>query len=159
MERPIFDAYNTRIRNNNDKISKLIRKKTSQPSSEGKPGEEATSQSEAGKNSTLQDELREPITYTPHTEAMETFKQQWIYDRIIATEQATTEFGKWLNYLDVFQGPDFEFLNPRGVIPPEAIVKVGEFHRDQLRRKKEDRGRRIRVKRRRTRRRTARRTR
>ncbi|EST07226.1 Pseudouridine synthase I, TruA, alpha/beta domain protein [Kalmanozyma brasiliensis GHG001] len=140
LERPIFDAYNTRIRNNNDKISRLMRKKSqskSEAETEAPPTESKSDQSEAGKASSLQDELREFISYNSHTSAMETFKQQWIYDRIIATEHETNEFGKWLNYLDVFQGPDFEFLNPKGVIPPEAIVKVGEFHRDQLRRKKE----------------------
>ena len=146
LERPIFEAYNARIRNSNDKVQKLILKKGK---SEGKTvgnggatitvdgGEEQTGearkgQSEAGKASSLEDELRESITYDPHTDLMEKFKQEWIYDRIIATEEETNEFGKWLNYLDVFQGPDFEFLNPRGVIPPKAIVKVGEFHRDQL---------------------------
>ncbi|SPO29809.1 related to PUS1 - pseudouridine synthase 1 [Ustilago trichophora] len=144
LERPIFDAYNSRIRNNNDKISKLIRKKapssnlvinnTDVESSETKE-DKFNDQNQAGKSSSLQDELREFITYEPHTDLMEKFKQEWIYDRIIATEEETNEFGKWLNYLDVFQGPDFEFLNPKGVIPPNAIVKVGEFHRDQLKRR------------------------
>ena len=78
----------------------------------------------------MEDELREGVAYDEHTEQMEKFKQEWVYDRIIATEEETNEFGKWLNYLDVFQGPDFEFLNPKGVIPAKAIVKVGEFHRD-----------------------------
>lgn len=124
LEMPIFDAYNTRIRNNNDKITKLIKKKTravnTHPEDASQTGNAAC---------TLSDELRDAITYNDHTSQMQHFKQQWIYDRIIATEQETNEFGKWLNYLDVFQGPDFEFLNPRGVIPSQAIVKVGEFHR------------------------------
>ncbi|KAJ9475987.1 tRNA pseudouridine synthase 1 [Pseudozyma hubeiensis] len=118
LENPIFDAYNQRIANSNEKVRALIRKKPDSPS--------------------LADEIREPITYTTHTSEMESFKQEWIYDRIIATEQETNEFGKWLNYLDVFQGPDFQFLNPKGVIPKEAIVKVGEFHRDSLRKRGKD---------------------
>ncbi|CDS82020.1 related to PUS1-pseudouridine synthase 1 [Sporisorium scitamineum] len=133
LEQPIFDAYNSRIRNNNDKIGKLIRKKSSSAEKEEEGGER-----DAGRNSTLEDELRESISYSSHSGEMEKFKQQWIYDRIHSTEQETYEFGKWLNYLDVFQGPDFEFLNPKGVIPPQSIVKVGEFHRDNLRRAKEN---------------------
>ena len=114
LERPIFNAYNTRISNNNDKIQKLIRKSQDKASS-------------------LHDELRSPVTYSDHSQHMDRFKQLWIYDRITSTERETYEFGKWLNYLDVFQGPDFEFLNPNGVIPQQCIVKVGEFHRDSLR--------------------------
>ncbi|SJX65853.1 related to PUS1-pseudouridine synthase 1 [Sporisorium reilianum f. sp. reilianum] len=134
LEQPIFDAYNTRIRNNNDKIAKLMRKKASSDQKDSAP---ESAHRDAGRNSTLHDELRESISYAPHAAAMQQFKQQWIYDRIHSTEQDTYEFGKWLNYLDVFQGPDFEFLNPKGVIPPQCIVKVGEFHRDNLRRARE----------------------
>ncbi|TKY88061.1 hypothetical protein EX895_003157 [Sporisorium graminicola] len=138
LEQPIFDAYNSRIRNNNDKISKLIRKKSGSHTATEGDSAEAAGDKDAGKSSTLEDELRESITYAPHAGEMERFKQQWIYDRIHSTEQETYEFGKWLNYLDVFQGPDFEFLNPKGVIPSQSIVKVGEFHRDNLRRAKEN---------------------
>lgn len=123
LERPIFDAYNSRIRNNNDKIRRIMSKKSKS---------DARADAENTNGSRMEDELRDSVTYESHTDAMEKFKQEWVYDRIIATEEETNEFGKWLNYLDVFQGPDFEFLNPKGVIPAKAIVKVGEFHRDQL---------------------------
>ena len=33
-------------------------------------------------------------------------RQTYIYDEIHRTEDATAEFAKWLNYLDVFVGPD-----------------------------------------------------
>lgn len=38
---------------------------------------------------------------------------------------------KFLQYLDVLSGPDFEYLNPKGVIPQGAILKVGEHVRPQ----------------------------
>lgn len=34
-----------------------------------------------------------------------------------------------MQYLDVLSGDDFEYLNPRGVIPACAIIKVGEQKR------------------------------
>ncbi|KAJ1027664.1 hypothetical protein NDA16_002003 [Ustilago loliicola] len=124
LERPIFDAYNSRIRNSNDKVIKLIRKKGNSgvvAASEGNGGDETVEtskaapanstlgdKSSAGKPSPLSDELRESISYTPHESLMEIFKQRWIYDRIIATEEETNEF----------------------------VVKVGEFHRDTLRHRK-----------------------
>lgn len=117
LEQPIFEAYNRRIGNNNDKLTRLMKKSDN-------PG--------------LQDELREGVGYKDHEDQMTKFKQAWIYDRITATEADTAEFAKWLNYLDVFQGPDFEYLNPKGVIPAKAIVKVGEFHRDASKHAKKD---------------------
>ncbi|PWZ03578.1 pseudouridine synthase, partial [Testicularia cyperi] len=111
LEQPLFGAYNVRIKNNNSKLDKIQAKSN-------------------GKND-VEDEKRDAVTYAPHESEMTAFKQKYIYDRIMVTEEETSEFGKWLNYLDVFQGPDFEFLNPRGVIPPIAIMKVGEFHRNK----------------------------
>jgi hypothetical protein len=60
---------------------------------------------------------------------MDAFKKERIYQQIYRTEEETSEFAKWLNYLDVFVGPDFEFLNPSGTIPQCAILKVGEQRR------------------------------
>ncbi|KAJ1036284.1 hypothetical protein NDA18_000149 [Ustilago nuda] len=151
LERPIFDAYNSRIRNSNDKLSRLMRKKNINDADAAAAGQgcdsvqvateqsrENTSTAYKGKQSakgtscSLSNELREEVSYSQHNSSMEEFKQTWIYDRILASEQETNEFGKWLNYLDVFQGSDFEYLNPNGLIPAKAVVKLGEFHRDRL---------------------------
>ena len=72
---------------------------------------------------------REHVDYQAFQDKMDTFKQTFIYDQIYKTEEETAEFAKWLNYLDVFVGPDFEFLNPSGTIPTSAILKVGEQRR------------------------------
>ncbi|KAJ1576775.1 hypothetical protein NDA11_007119 [Ustilago hordei] len=159
LERPIFDAYNSRIRNSNDKLSRLMRKKNindavavaaaagqgsdsvqvaTEQSRENMSTAYKGKQSAKGTSCSLSNELREEVSYSQHNSSMEEFKQTWIYDRIIASEQETNEFGKWLNYLDVFQGSDFEYLNPNGLIPAKAVVKLGEFHRDRLGHSKND---------------------
>lgn len=41
----------------------------------------------------------------------------------------TSRYVKFLQYLDVLSGEDFEFLNPKGVIPTCSIIKLGEHVR------------------------------
>lgn len=52
----------------------------------------------------------------------------------------SNRYSKFLQYLDVFVGPDFEYLNPRGIITQSSIIKVGEQHRmhDEAAKKKQD---------------------
>ena len=49
---------------------------------------------------------REPVDYVMFQEEMDAFKKERIYKQIYRTEEETSEFAKWLNYLDVFVGPD-----------------------------------------------------
>ncbi|EPQ27003.1 uncharacterized protein PFL1_06895 [Pseudozyma flocculosa PF-1] len=114
LEEPLFGGYNQRVEHSNRKLDNLV-------SSNAKKGVAAANNPE--------DEKRDAVEFDSHKSEMEAFKQQYIYDRIMLTEEETSEFGKWLNYLDVFQGPDFEYLNPKGVIPQSAILKVGELRR------------------------------
>ncbi|KAN0063671.1 tRNA pseudouridine synthase 1 [Thecaphora frezii] len=114
LEEPLFGAYNARVELSNTKLDNLV-------SSNAKKGVTTAHNPE--------DEKREFVDYAAHKDEMEAFKQKFVYDRIMITEEETSEFAKWLNYLDVFQGPDFEFLNPKGVIPTSAILKVGELRR------------------------------
>ena len=118
---PHFGGYNVKVANNNERIDRMI----AQRSSASKPVPE---NAEGGK--------REPVDFHEFQERMDTFKQTYIYDEIHRTEDATAEFAKWLNYLDVFVGPDLyvydsrsEFLNPEGHIPPCAILRLGEQRR------------------------------
>lgn len=37
-----------------------------------------------------------------------------------------SRYVKFLQYLDVLSGDDFEYLHPKGIIPASAIIKVGE---------------------------------
>ncbi|KAI3625679.1 hypothetical protein CBS9595_001040 [Malassezia furfur] len=111
---PHFGGYNIKVANNNERIDRMIaqRSGTSKPLPEN---------AEGGK--------REPVDFVEFQEKMDAFKQTFIYDEIHRTEDATAEFAKWLNYLDVFVGPDFEYLNPEGHIPDCAILRLGEQRR------------------------------
>lgn len=88
---PHFGGYNIKVANNNERIDRMIAQRagTSKPLPENP---------ENGK--------REPVDFVEFQEKMDAFKQTYIYDEIHRTEDATAEFAKWLNYLDVFVGPD-----------------------------------------------------
>ena len=111
---PFFGGYNTKVSNNNERIERTIAMRTAA----GKP---LPPDAESGK--------REHVDYAMYAHEMDAFKKERIYQQIYRTEEETSEFAKWLNYLDVFVGPDFEFLNPSGTIPQCAILKVGEQRR------------------------------
>ena len=111
---PFFGGYNMKVVHNNERIDRTIAARTAS----GKP---LPPDAESGK--------RELVDYVMFQEEMDAFKKERIYKQIYRTEEETSEFAKWLNYLDVFVGPDFEFLNPSGIIPQSAILKVGEQRR------------------------------
>ncbi|PWN35087.1 pseudouridine synthase, partial [Meira miltonrushii] len=108
LEEPIFGGYNRRLeetmkRQNEDPIS-------------GNSGEGGI--------------RKESVIFSArYGDQMEQFKQKWIYDRIHQEEEEKHEYVKFLQYLDVLSGSDFEYLNPKGVIPQSAILKVGEQQR------------------------------
>ncbi|GAA5982254.1 hypothetical protein JCM10908_004802 [Rhodotorula pacifica] len=54
------------------------------------------------------------------------FKQEQVYKRMWSVEQDDLVFSKWLNFLDTFVTSDFDYLNPKGVIPVSATYKKGE---------------------------------
>ncbi|KAL4401633.1 tRNA pseudouridine synthase 1 [Malassezia pachydermatis] len=111
---PYFGGYNLKVKNNNERIDRMIATRQAT----GKP---LPPDAESGR--------REFVDYKEFEAQMQAFKQTHIYNQIFQTEEDTSEFAKWLNYLDVFVGPDFEFLNPQGTIPDCAILKVGEQRR------------------------------
>ena len=88
---PHFGGYNIKVANNNERIDRMMAQRTSA----GKPIPESV---EGGK--------RETVDFHEFQEKMDQFKQTHVYDEIHRTEDATSEFAKWLNYLDVFVGPD-----------------------------------------------------
>lgn len=110
LEEPIFGGYNRRLeetmkRQNEDPIS-------------GNTGEGGI--------------RKESVIFSArYGDLMEQFKQKWIYDRIHQEEEEKHEYVKFLQYLDVLSGTDFEYLNPKGVIPQSAILKVGEQQRER----------------------------
>ena len=118
LEEPFFAGYNIKVANSNNRIETQVQSLRSK----GEPFD-APSIVQARHG------LRETVDYDAFHTRMDEFKQQFIYSEIYRTESDTSEFAKWLNYLDVFVGPDFEFLNARGIVPQCAILKVGEQRR------------------------------
>jgi len=45
-------------------------------------------------------------------------------------------FDSWIRSIDSYAGKDFWYLNPRGIIPPDAIVKKGQLRSNPFREKK-----------------------
>jgi tRNA pseudouridine38-40 synthase len=119
LEEPIFAGYNRRLLD-------TMKRQGENPVS-GNTGEGGV--------------LKEPVVFSRFASEMEAFKQRWIYDRIHQEEEEKHEYVKFLQYLDVLTGTDFDYLNPKGVIPQSAILKVGEHVRPQVsKRSKEDDG-------------------
>ncbi|GAA5968931.1 hypothetical protein JCM11641_000783 [Rhodosporidiobolus odoratus] len=85
---------------------------------------------EAGKlnEKELEDSTRETIDpiRLGLTERLEEFKKEQVYKRMWEVEEESLVFSKWLNYLDAYIGHDFEYLNPKGLIPSSATYKKGE---------------------------------
>lgn len=55
---------------------------------------------------------------------MHAFKVKWIYDALRQTELETNTYHKWLKQIDFGTTKAFTFLNTRGSIPDEAVVKL-----------------------------------
>jgi len=126
LEQPFFGGYNIKVGNSNARIDQHVaslRAKAAAAAPDGRVPEELPAAADALEGK------RELVDFDAFAEEMQAFKQRFIYDQIHKTEEDTSEFAKWLNYLDVFVGPDFEFLNPRGVLPQCAILRVGEQRR------------------------------
>lgn len=64
---------------------------------------------------------KEPIEFDAYSEEVEEFRRRVIYEKLREEEEAADIFSGWLAGLDSLQGPDFDFLNPRGIIPPQAV--------------------------------------
>ncbi|KAJ1671228.1 tRNA pseudouridine synthase 1, partial [Spiromyces aspiralis] len=63
----------------------------------------------------------EPIKFEPYREAIEKFKQDFIYNEIFGREFETNVFDKWVQWCELF--PDqYSYLNDEGVVPESAYV-------------------------------------
>lgn len=123
LEEPVFTSYNLKISDINAKVDS-----GAQP----------------------EDNRRPLLSFDPHREDMARFKQQFIYDKIWAQEAADATYGpfpfellekkfmrllshsfeKWIRDIDLYSGQDLLFLNPKGIIPPSAVIKLGEERRN-----------------------------
>ncbi|KAF8746185.1 Pseudouridine synthase, partial [Rhizoctonia solani] len=81
----------------------------------------------AGRGQT--DRIRELIEWEPLQEKIDPFKHAFIYSRIRAEEAKHSVFAAWLKFIDDYEGWEFKYLNARGEVPPEAIVRPGKRKR------------------------------
>ncbi|KAF5387333.1 hypothetical protein D9757_005790 [Collybiopsis confluens] len=96
LEHPIFHGYNTKIAKHNG---------TKPPSDS---------------------DYREPINFDNYAEEMNMFKQKYIYDNMQRIEDRKGLFDAWIRSVDSYGGNDLLYLNLRGEVPPDAVLKKGE---------------------------------
>ncbi|KIY53389.1 pseudouridine synthase [Fistulina hepatica ATCC 64428] len=102
LEHPIFDAYNKHMEPINAKLQ---------------PGDA---------------EYRPPIGFAEHGEAMESFKENFIYANMREVENRDGTFDMWIRNIDDYAGDDLLYLNPKGVVPQQAVVQKGKRREDPL---------------------------
>ncbi|GAA5876671.1 hypothetical protein JCM3774_005909 [Rhodotorula dairenensis] len=106
---PHYTEYNKRIADANSKLDELLAAGRLDDKAYGEQKRDAIDFVSLG----LKDRIDE-------------FKREQVYKRMWSVEQDDLVFSKWLNFLDTFVGHDFDYLNPKGVIPASATYKKGE---------------------------------
>ncbi|KAI0319395.1 pseudouridine synthase [Amylostereum chailletii] len=107
LEHPIFDSYNRKVIDTNEKL---------------RPDDPLR---------------RPPIDFEIHSEAIAKFKQVHIYDRMRDIEDRGGVFDSWVRHVDSYAGSDLSWLNPKGTIPPVAVLKKGERRSNPFREKRQ----------------------
>jgi len=108
LEYPVFEGYNRRIAIANERVNDL-----NDP------------------------ERREPIDFEVHRETIEKFKDEHIYSRMRSIEDKQAIFDAWIHTIDAYTGQDLLYLNHKGKIPPESVVKRGERRANPFKEKKQ----------------------
>ncbi|KAJ6454954.1 hypothetical protein C8R47DRAFT_918495, partial [Mycena vitilis] len=93
LEEPIFDSYNTRVARLNEPLTPAHA------------------------------DFRPPIDFEVHREAIAAFKQTYIYEDMRRVEDRDGLFDAWIRMVDAYAGNDLLYLNPKGTIPPAAVIK------------------------------------
>ncbi|KAJ6478841.1 pseudouridine synthase [Mycena vitilis] len=93
LEEPIFDSYNTRVARLNEPLTPAHA------------------------------DFRPPIDFEVHREAIAAFKQTYIYENMRRVEDRDGLFDAWIRMVDAYAGNDLLYLNPKGTIPPAAVIK------------------------------------
>ncbi|KAG0139914.1 hypothetical protein CROQUDRAFT_136957 [Cronartium quercuum f. sp. fusiforme G11] len=65
-----------------------------------------------------EDLIREIINPNKFLKLIEKFKKEILYKKMWEEEKNENGFGVWINYLDVCNESDLDFINPKGVLPP-----------------------------------------
>ncbi|KIJ48769.1 hypothetical protein M422DRAFT_28233, partial [Sphaerobolus stellatus SS14] len=107
LEQPIFESYNKKIEESNAKLA-----------------------------DTNDAAYRPLIDFEVHREAMNKFKDEQIYSRMRSQEDKNATFDSWIRSIDSYAGKDFWYLNSKGIIPPDAVLKKGARRPNPFRERK-----------------------
>jgi len=81
-------------------------------------------------------DYRPPISFDNHREGINAFKQKFIYNNMREVEDRDGLFDAWIRFVDAYAGNDLLYLNPKGTIPPTAVIRKGERRENPFREKK-----------------------
>ncbi|KAJ6529995.1 pseudouridine synthase [Mycena vulgaris] len=95
LEQPLFDSYNLKVARAN-----------------------AAARLEPGNP-----EWRPPIDFSVHEAEMGAFKARYIYKNMREVEGRDGIFDAWIRMVDAYAGNDLLYLNPKGTVPPAAVIK------------------------------------
>lgn len=109
LHHPHFDGYNKRVLEANRNLT--IQKERSLTN---KSGVETNEENEL---------IRETIDPQKWIDVIEKFKKEKLYTKMWEEEQKEDGFGVWINYVDVCNVGDLDFLNPKGVLSSTLAEK------------------------------------
>lgn len=111
LEQPHFHSYNRKVLESNARIEARLKKAGS-----GKGGSKAGSTDTPSKEADEANQLRDPIDYAAVEDKVEQFKRDVILKTMYDEEDKEDTFALWLNLHDGQTGPEFDYLNVKGVI-------------------------------------------
>ncbi|KAF7793500.1 hypothetical protein EIP86_004612 [Pleurotus ostreatoroseus] len=81
-------------------------------------------------------DYRAAIDFEALKEQLEAFKQEFIYSRMRSIEDRDGIFDAWIRSVDHYTGHDLLYLNPKGIIPTNAVIKRNERREKPFREKR-----------------------
>ncbi|KAL4250199.1 tRNA pseudouridine synthase TruA family protein [Abortiporus biennis] len=79
-----------------------------------------------GKLASDDPEYRPPIDFEQYRDKIDQFKTEYIYSNMRGAEDRLGVFDAWIRMVDCYAGNDLLYLNPKGIIPSDAVIKQGE---------------------------------
>ncbi|TIB74236.1 pseudouridine synthase [Wallemia mellicola] len=138
LEKPHFNVYNSRVKENNEhidqnageRINKAVEKVHKQKGKDAEAGKtdvEYPSDEQIKSETTKQinGDRRELIDFVPYEEKVEAFKHEYIYKRLRKEEVLGNVYSRWVGMIDSHEGQQLDYLNPEGVIT-ESAIKAGK---------------------------------
>ena len=119
LEQPHFDSYNRKIKESNQQVENRLKKAAKKAGS--REGSAANTPSKDNNTNDDAEQLRDPLDYSVVEEKVEQFKRDIILKTMYDEEDKEDTFALWLNLHDGQTGPEFDYLNAKGVIRECAL--------------------------------------